>query len=265
MRMAAVFVMHVARLAMRRVGMGVIVMRVVVVMRVVMAMIVVMMPMIMMMRMRGRGSADALRRAQQRPFGEEAPALGVEKLRAHQRDQRIARDLDPPHRGAHRLRGRAEQRRRDADHGDRDQRLHQRGGKREHDAALPGLLVGDQVGRDHRLAVTRPRGVENSVREGEPHQQPCGAAVGLGVADRARQQPVELGLLGEQPAGDARRRRRRRRRALRRSEWILRERVGRADDESHADQREDDQVCLAPPGQGRHGHFTAILLANCAP
>ena len=73
----------------------------------------------------------------------------------------------------------------------------------EHDAALPGLLVGDEIGRDHCLAVAWARGVENPVREREPHQEPRGAAVGLGVADGAGKQPVEFGLLGEQPAGDA--------------------------------------------------------------
>ena len=55
---------------------------------------------------------------------------------------------------------------------DRDQRLHQRGCERQHDAALRGLLVGDQIGRDHRLAVTGPCGVKYSVSKRDDEQRP---------------------------------------------------------------------------------------------
>src|SRR4029079_55392 len=103
MRMAAVFVVHVARLAVHvaRLAVHWIVVRVLGVVRmVVMIMRMVMMcvrmaviVMVMMVR-RGRRSADALRGAQQGPFAQESTALGQEKPRAHQGDQRIAHDLD---------------------------------------------------------------------------------------------------------------------------------------------------------------------------
>ena len=48
-----------------------------------------------------------------------------------------------------------------------------------------------------------PGGVENAVEERDAEQRIGGAAVGLGGADRARQHAVELGLLGENPAGKA--------------------------------------------------------------
>ena len=55
----------------------------------------------------------------------------------------------------------------DADDHHRDQRLHQRRGKRQHDAAPRGLLVGDEIGRDHRLAVAGAGGVEDAVGKGD--------------------------------------------------------------------------------------------------
>ena len=134
---------------------------------------------------------------------------------ADQRDQRVAGELDHPLGAAHLAGGGVEQRRRDADDRHRDKRLQQRRGKRQHDAAPPGLLVGDEIGRDHRLAVTGTGGVEDAVDERHAEQRPDRAAVGLGGADDARHVAIELGLLGEHPADDAVGRRRRGRRARR--------------------------------------------------
>jgi hypothetical protein len=39
-----------------------------------------------------------------------------------------------------------------------------------------------EIGRDHRLAVARPGGVEDAVDEGDAKQRPHRAAVGLGGA-----------------------------------------------------------------------------------
>src|SRR5262249_15008320 len=121
-RMAAMLVMHVACLAMRRIGMGVrmrmmimlvmrmvmvrmimvrmiVIVRVVVIMVVIMTMPVVVMVVAMMMVVRhGRRRAQSLRRAQERPLAHEGAALGVEQPRAHCGDQQVARDLDPPDR-----------------------------------------------------------------------------------------------------------------------------------------------------------------------
>ena len=170
---------------------------------------------------------------------------------------------------AHLARGGVEQRRRDADERHRDERLQQRRGERQHDAAPPGLLVGDEIGRDHRLAVARPGGVEDAVEEGDAEQRPHRAAVGLGGADDARKVLIELGLLGENPADDAvggRRRRRCRGRAV--NGAALREGhiegAGRQQhDAAAANKRERDRRALTGnPGQG---HFTDILLENAAP
>ena len=86
---------------------------------------------------------------------------------------------------------------------DRDQRLQERRGEGQDDAAPPGLLIGDEIGRDHRLAVARAGGVKDPVGESESRTAPDRAAVGLRAADGAGEHAVEFGLLGEQPAGEA--------------------------------------------------------------
>src|SRR5262245_44963491 len=105
--MAAMLVVHMAGLPVRRVRVGVTVVRVVMVVRVMVVAHVMMMRMTMrmvvMMCVHCRSRAHALRRAQPGPFAEKSPPLGVKKLRAHQGDQPVAHDLDPPHGGAHGL------------------------------------------------------------------------------------------------------------------------------------------------------------------
>src|SRR5690349_9319164 len=80
-------------------------------------------------------------------------ALDPDQPRADQRDQGVAHQLDDALGIAHLPGGGVEQGRGDADDRDGNQRLKQRRGKRQHDAAPPGFLVCDQIGRDHRLAV----------------------------------------------------------------------------------------------------------------
>ena len=206
--------------------------------------------------------AVILRRFRTQQFNESS-ALHPQQPRADRDDQQIAHDLDHPHGVAHHLGGGAEQRRGDADDRDRDQRLQHRRGERQHDAALPGLVIGDEVGRDHRLAVTRTGGVEDAVEERNAEQCHSRAAVGLSGADGARQQPVEPGLLGQNPAGhtaDVGRRR------------CAAQPNGCACSTVHtasAAQRISTAIAktngAAEPARPHHGHFTLILLANCAP
>ena len=66
---------------------------------------------------------------------------------------------------------------------DRDQRLQQRRDERQHDAAPGGLLVGDEIGGDHRLAVAGAGGVKDAVGKGDRQQRPHRRAVGLRGAD----------------------------------------------------------------------------------
>ena len=135
--------------------------------------------------------------------------------------------------------------------------------ERQRDAALPGLLVGDQIGRDHRLAVAGAGGMKNPVGERDAHQQPDRAAVGLGAADRAGEHAVEFGLLGEQPAGDAvgGGRRRRPARAARRTDFARarpRRRARRARRRPSASSRQRC-VALRPPAKV----FTGISPRSC--
>src|ERR1700733_2085008 len=69
-------------------------------------------------------------------------------------------------------------------------------------SAPPGFLVGDKVGRDDRLAVTRAGSVKNSVNERNAHQRPQRRTVGLGGMDEARQRTIKSRLFGKYPAGD---------------------------------------------------------------
>ena len=108
-----------------------------------------------------------------------ALALHPEQPRAERRDQRVADDLDIADGLAHHFRGGAEQGRRDPDDQHRDQRLQKSRRERQDDAAPPGFFIGDEIGRDHRLAVAGTGGVENSVREGEAEQRQERGAVGF--------------------------------------------------------------------------------------
>src|SRR5664279_3508136 len=47
-----------------------------------------------------------------------------------------------------------------------------RRGKRQHDTAPPGFLVGNEVGRDHRLAMAGPRRMEDAVDKRDAEQSP---------------------------------------------------------------------------------------------
>ena len=133
---------------------------------------------------------------------QERAALHPQQPQADDDDERVTHLLDDAHGVAHHLRRGAEQHRGDADDGDGGQRLHDGRRKRQHHAALPGLVVGDDVGRDHRLAVAGTGGVEDAVDEGDAEQRPGGAAVGLGGADGARQHAIEFRLFCQNPAGD---------------------------------------------------------------
>ena len=175
------------------------------------------------------------------------------------------------------MRGGAEQHGGDADDGDGGERLQHRRGKRQDHAAPPGLVIGDHVGRDHRLAVAGAGGVEDAVDEGDAEQRIGGAAVGLGGADQARQLEIEFRLLGQDPAGEAARLRRRRcacspncasagsSAASTSSEQLMKKTHC-----SRADRRTMLAIPLglAPPPRltrRRYGHFTMILLAKNAP
>jgi hypothetical protein len=87
-------------------------------------------------------------------------------------EQRITYDLDDADRITHHFRRGADQRGGDAyDDNGRDG-LQQCGSKRQYHAASPGFLVGDDVGRDDRFAVTGAGGVKNAVDERNAYQSP---------------------------------------------------------------------------------------------
>ncbi len=202
MRMAAVIVVIVAVAMVMIVTMMVVVIMVVMIvtvmrmvmvgmimMRVVMAVVVaMMMRMIVRLRRRRRGKSAT---------------LDPDETRAERRDQRVACDFDDALGRAHRLAGDVQEERADADDHHRDNRLQQRGGKRQHNAAPRGFFIGQKIRRDHRLAVAGACRVENAVEKRHTEQRRHRAAVGLGGADRPRHGAVELRLLFKEPADDA--------------------------------------------------------------
>ena len=86
-----------------------------------------------------------LRRAIFPPCADQRAPLDPEQPGAERGNQPVADNLDPPDGAVHGAAGGAKQNRGDTHDRDRDQRLQDRRGKREHDAAPPGLAVGDNV------------------------------------------------------------------------------------------------------------------------
>ena len=209
--------------------------------------------------------ADALRRAQRRQFAQERPGPSPRAAaRPWRRSERSLRSRSTTRRGswcrAVAPSSAAAIRPRDRDHG-----LQERGGERQHDAALPGLLVGDKIGRRSPPCRGRGRPVEHPIGERNSHQQPHRAAVRLGGADRAG------GACGRiLPAWRAASPRCHRRRGAeaaggRGTPKVLRDRLRLQASDQNAPSTTVGEDCLAPSAQGRHGHVTEILLENRAP
>ena len=116
----------------------------------------------------------------------DAEELSRDQPEAEQRHQRVGDDADPVGGIADGGAGEGEARRHDADQDDRDQRLQHRRDEAEDDAAPELTLVGENVGRDHHLAVTGPRGVEDAVEEAQRAEHPERVVVGLEPPERRR-------------------------------------------------------------------------------
>ena len=90
---------------------------------------------------------------------EQRPPLHPQEPQAHDADHRETDDHGPAHGVTHRLGRGVEQHCGGRHDDDCRQRLKDRRSEGQNDAAPPRLVIGDEVGRDHRLAVTGPRGV----------------------------------------------------------------------------------------------------------
>src|SRR5208282_3385591 len=129
-------------------------------------------------------------------------ALAPGKPEADGGDARRARELQPVRGPVHLGRGGVEDEPGRADEDDGDQRLQERRHQRHHRAAPERALVGEHVGGDQRLAVPRPRGMEDAVSEAEADEPPSGARVAVQRMDLRRHEMGELRLFGQKPAGD---------------------------------------------------------------
>ena len=131
-----------------------------------MVMVLVAVTMMLVIVRRRHCGADRVQRTAHAARGiHKAPALDPDQPRADQRDQPVTDDLDHPFGVAKLSCGGIEHNAGDADDCDRNERLQQRRGERQHDAAPPGLVVGNDVRRDHRLAVARTGRMEDAVEE----------------------------------------------------------------------------------------------------
>ena len=72
--------------------------------------------------------------------------------------------------------------------------LRERCDERQHDAVSQALAGGEQIGRDHGLAMTGAGGVNDPVQEGETEQSPGGMAVVAHGANRRRHVLIEIDL-----------------------------------------------------------------------
>ena len=87
---------------------------------------------------------------------------------AEEHDQAITNDFDNLDRIAHELGSGAEEHGADSDDQYGGQRLHYRRCERQGDAATPSLVIGKEIGRNHRLAVAGSGRMEDAVKERNP-------------------------------------------------------------------------------------------------
>src|SRR5262249_34374212 len=134
-------------------------------------------------------------------------------------------------------------------------------------APPPSLPVGDQIRRDHRLAVAGSGGVKNPIEERQSEQAPGSMAVGLGRADEAGKLTVEFGLLGEDPAEHTAHRHRWRLPAPRAEGARLRQRgIERKQQQpGNRDEEQNEMNDRSLPDDGFHGYFTTISLTYAEP
>ena len=96
---------------------------------------------------------------------EEGAALAPGEGEPEQHDHAVGAEFEEPHGVVHRLGAGAEHERGDADERDRGDGLGDRGGEGKHDPAFHRRVVGDEIGRDYRLAVAGARRVKNAVEK----------------------------------------------------------------------------------------------------
>ncbi len=212
------------------------------------------------------------------PQPQEGATLHPQEPHPNQNDQRIAHHLDDAHGVAHHLGGGAQEHRGDADQRHGGDRLQDGRGEGQHHTALPGLVIGDEVRRDHRLAMAGSGSVEDAVEERQAHQSIGRGAVGLGRADEPGELAIELCLLGEDPAGETADLDRRR--AAAGAERLRQRGVKRRSDQEDDNKRQRNarprriscrtghrELPLAAPRSvsTHQGQCTRILLENCAP
>ena len=155
-----------------------------------------MMPVVMVVI---RGAVGKLGRKERRDRRGLAPG----EHEAEERNSRKGDELDVICKPRHADGCRAQDQGRREDDADRHERLQQRRRRRQDDAAPQGLFIGDEIGRDHRLAVARPARVEHAIGEGEEDHAEREAVIVARRLQRGLQLPVEPRLLGEDPAPDA--------------------------------------------------------------
>ena len=122
---------------------------------------------------------------------EQRSALAPDQPGANDGDAAIAREVDPVSGVVHLHGGGAEDEPGRADERNRDHRLEQRRHQRHQGAALERRFVGQHVGGEDRLAVTRTGGVHHAIGETEADQSPGGARLAVQRMDLGRDEMGE--------------------------------------------------------------------------
>jgi hypothetical protein len=135
---------------------------------------------------------------------EKGAPLHVCQSKTDENHKAVAHDLDDVDRSSDRRRRRTEKDRYDRHDGDGNGGLNARRREREDDAATPSLAIGDDIGRNHGLAVTGTYGVKDAVQEGDGEQAARGRAILLAGPNVARQRAIEFRLFHENPPRQAR-------------------------------------------------------------
>ena len=126
-------------------------------------------------------------------------AFAPDQPGAQQRDGAIAGQLHKIGDFLHACRRRVE---RDRQHGHdqhRDHRLQCSGHERDRDSTPQRIVVGEHVGRHHRLAMARPRRVKNAIGETDSKQGPQRRRIRLDGAHGAAKHALKTHLLGHNP------------------------------------------------------------------
>ena len=184
--------------------------------------------------------------------------LAGQKPCSEQGDERIGGDFERVGRVGHRHRGAAQHVPADSDQRERRHSLQQRRDEGQQDSPAQLHLIGEHVGRDHRLAVAGAGGVEHPVGKGQADQERQRRAILFQLDQGLTQRGEEFTLIGRDLGKDR----------TEEAAGRLRGHLGAADSERglgqgrSGDQRGRENYCRAEANQLAGAHVTSSRAAR---